>query len=195
MYYVPVTEAYWRAPVNYVPIYTPTTSRVVVEHSNTQLSNDLTRVQRELADLREELRGMRLENETCYLCSSNYLSDHFDPDCPICCPPPPPPPPRREICTRSTSPVHYCSICDDYVIDEVRYSVPSTPPPRRPRTAVKYSSYADDKLSEYLTRKLELHRLKQRALREERPVWIPTAYKQDYPHRRWLTRSSPLSEP
>jgi hypothetical protein len=163
MYYVPVTANYWRLPVNYVPVYSTLINRIATEDSNAKLNNDLTNVQKQLAELREELYDLRLEKETCRLCSATIQCDE---DCLICYPRIRD---REENYSRATSPVHYCSICQDYVIDQ--------------------------ELSEYLSRQLDLHRLRHRYIPEPRPVWIPTAYKHDYPHRRWATRQSHFSEP
>ncbi|UJR32311.1 hypothetical protein I4U23_019775 [Adineta vaga] len=191
MYYVPVTDSYWRSPVSYVPIYSTaaTTNRILVEDSNARLNNDLTRVQRELADLREELQDLRLEKETCRLCSSTVDSSQCDVDCSICYSRT-----RRPSYSRPVSPVHYCSICHDYVVDQISIS-PSPSPRPTSRRPPKKVAYEEDKLSEYLSRQLDLQRLRQRRIPEERPVWIPTAYKHDYPHRRWATRQSYFSEP
>ncbi|CAF1226696.1 unnamed protein product [Adineta ricciae] len=190
MYYVPVTDTYYRVPVSHVPIYpTVTTTRLLVDDSNAKLNNDLTRVQKELADLREELADLRLEKDiTCRLCSSRIESTPCDLDCIICYPPT-----RRLSYSRSPSPVHYCSICHDYVTDETYVSPPSLrPSSTRPKKKLRYE---EDRLSEYLSRQLDLQRLRGRPIPEELPVWIPTAYKQDYPHRRWATRQSYFSEP
>jgi hypothetical protein len=189
MFYVPVTDNYYRLPPTnaYIPVYSTSVNRISSEDTNSKLNNDLSRVQRELADLREELKDLRLEKETCRICSASIRSIECDETCSICYP-------RirhREIeenYSRTSSPVHYCSICHDYVIDQ-DYP-PSCTPPTKKRNAIE-----DDKLSEYLSRQLDLQRLRYRYIPEERPVWIPTAYKNDYPNRRWVTRHSNFSEP
>ncbi len=187
MFYVPVTANYWRLPVNYFPVYSTLTNRIATEDSNVKLNNDLTNVQKQLAELREELYDLRLEKDTCRLCSATIQSNQCDEDCSICYPRI-----REENYSRATSPVHYCSICHDYVIDQ-EYPPPS---PRSYRTVTKKKPHiVEDKLSEYLSRQLDLHRLRHRYIPEPRPVWIPTAYKHDYPHRRWATRQSHFSEP
>ncbi|CAF3338076.1 unnamed protein product [Rotaria socialis] len=199
MYYVPVTQSYASLPVTYVPVYSTTINRA---------ANDLSEVKRELADLRGELSNLRLEKETCPICSSTSSitrTIHCDETCRLCAPTTqviecdgtcsicyPRVPSRERIVTysRSPSPVHYCSLCDDYVIDQA-YPPPSPRPHKRIVKKVKQQ----DKLSEYLSRQLDLHRLQHRYIPEQRPVWIPTAYKHDYPHRRWVTRESRLAEP
>jgi len=193
MFYVPVTDNYYRLPTTYIPVYSTSTNKLLSEDSNWKLNNELSKVQKELTELREELNNLRFEKETCPICSPSIRSIQCDDTCSICYP-------RtriREIeenYSRISSPVHYCSICDDYVIDE---NVPPPPPsPRRyKRITKKKNEIEEDKLSEYLSRQLELQRLRHRYIPEERPVWIPTAYKHDYPHRRWVTRHSNLSEP
>lgn len=191
MYYVPATDTYCRLPASYVPVYSTPVTRISWDDSNVKLTNDLTRVQSELAELRQELNGLRLEKETCRLCSSTIQSYQCDTDCSICYPCIRE---REENYSRASSPVHYCSICHDYVIDQ---EYPPLSPSPRPysRIAKKKPEYYDDKLSEYLYRQLELQRLRHRYIPEERPIWIPTAYKHDYPYRRWVTRQSYLSEP
>ncbi len=191
MFYVPVTENYYRLPTAYIPVYSTSTARLLSEDSNFKLNNDLSRVQKELSELREELNDLRLEKETCRICSSRRRSIQCDEYCSICNP-------RiriqerEENYSRTPSPVHYCSICHDYVIDQA-YPPPS---PRPYRSIIKKKDEVEeDKLSEYLSRQLDLQRLCHRYIPQERPIWIPTAYKHDYPHRRWITRNSKLSEP
>lgn len=202
MYYVPVTESYVKLPVSYVPLYSTTIDRTYVESTTAKLSNDLSQVKKELADIRGELTGIRLEKEKCPICLVHSIEattqpNRCDETCSICYP-------RvhhhklEETYSRPLSPVHYCPICSDYVIDQ-DYPPPSpSPSPRlhRRTSRVKYECEPEvDKLSEYLSRQLDLHRLRHRYIPQQRPVWIPTAYKQDYPHRRWATRDSNFSEP
>ena len=189
MFYVPATDNYYRLPVTntYIPVYTTSLSRTSSDDTSTKFSNDLSRVRNELADLREELRDLRLEKETCRICSGSTRTIICDTTCTICYPPIR----YREIetsYTRPSSPVHYCSICHDYVIER-QYPPTYTPP------ITKKNSVENDKLSEYLSRQLDLQRLNYRYIPEERPVWIPTAYKNDYSHRRWVTRNAKFSEP
>ncbi|CAF2529492.1 unnamed protein product [Rotaria sp. Silwood2] len=194
MFYVPVTDSYVRLPVTYVPVYSTSIDRTLSEYSSSRLNNDLSEVKKELAELREELSDLRLEKETCPICSSTVSttrSVQCDENCSICYP-------RirsrerEENYFRTSSPVHYCSICHDYVIDE---AFPSPSPRPYTRTIKTKKVEEQDKLSEYLSRQLEMQRLRQRYIPEQRPVWIPTAYKQGYPHRRWVTRQSNFSEP
>ncbi|CAF1172678.1 unnamed protein product [Rotaria sordida] len=193
MFYVPVTDSYLRLPVTCVPVYSTSVDRTLSE--NSKLNNDLFQVKKELAELRDELSDLRLEKETCPICSSKLSttrSIQCDENCSVCYP-------RirnrekEENYFRTSSPVHYCSICDDYVIDEA--FPPPSPRPYKRITRTKKQTEEQDKLSEYLSRQLEIQRLRQRYIPEQRPVWIPTAYKRDYPHRRWVTRQSHLSEP
>jgi len=185
---VPVTDSYYRVSPTYVPVYPTLTNRILIEDSNYKLNNDLNKVQKELSELREELNDLRSEKETCRLCTPSIQCDDT---CTICYP-------RirvrerEENYSRPPSPVHYCSICNDYVIDETR-----PPPSPRPykRIKKKKNEIEEDKLSEYLSRQLDLQRLRHRYIPQERPVWIPTAYKHDYPNRRWVTRQSNFSEP
>ena len=175
MYYVPVTDNYYRIPSSYIP----------VDDTNSKLN----KVQKELAELREELNDLRLEKETCRLCSPPTRTIQCDETCSICYSRP-----REEYSpSRKPSPVHYCSICHDYVIDQTYPPPPLSPPSHKKKTKKKVEY--DDKLSEYLSRQIDLQRLQPRYIPEERPVWIPTAYKHDYPHRRWATRESKFSEP
>lgn len=199
MYYVPVTTtnttSCYRSPTGYIPVYTTS-----CESSNSYvLNNDLSRVKKELAEIREELSDLRFEKQTCRLCSSASASasskrtKSCDETCSICYPRKYE---REENYYRSSSPIHYCSICHDYVIDQ-EYP---PPPPVSPCSSRKYSVQIDytekeDKLSEYLSRQLDLQRLRQRYIPQQRPVWIPTAYKHDYPNRRWATRHAHFSEP
>jgi hypothetical protein len=193
MFYVPVTDNYYRLPATntYIPVYSTSTDRISSEDTNSKLNNDLSRVKRELADLREELRDLRLEKETCRICSSSIRSIECDETCSICYPRI-----RRrereENYSRTSSPIHYCSICHDYVIDE---EYPPSSPRSYTTTTKKRNPIEEDKLSEYLSRQIDLQRLRHRYIPEERPVWIPTAYKNDYPNRRWITRQSHFSEP
>jgi len=193
MYYVPVTDSYYRLSPTYVPVY----KSIAVDESNSKLDQ----VQKELANLRDELRDLRLEKDSCRLCSASRHSIDSDETCSICYSrsysrPKEEiyqPQPRR---SSSASPIHYCSICQDYVIDRP-YPPPPSPPQspsfsiKKPKKKVQYN----DKLSEYLSRQIDVERLHPRYIPEERPVWIPTAYKHDYPHRRWITRQSNFSQP
>lgn len=181
MYYVPVTDNHYRLPTVYVPIYSTATDQSSRGGTNEKLKDDLSRVRRDLASLRGELNDLRLENEACRICSPATRSILCDETCSICYPRPRPQE-RKESYSRSSSPVHYCSICQDYVIGQ------EYPPlsPRSTRSSSKngYTIEKNDRLSAY-----ELDRY----IPETRPVWIPTAYKQDYPHRRWTTRQSYFS--
>jgi hypothetical protein len=191
IFYVPVTDSYYRVSPTYVPVYSTLTNRILVEDSNYKLNNDVNKVQKELSELRKELNDLRFEKETCRLCTPSRRSIQCDDTCTICYP-------RirirekEENYSRPPSPVHYCSICDDYVIDEI-----CPPPSPRPykRITKKKNEIEEDKLSEYLSRQIDLQRLRHRYIPQERPVWIPTAYKHDYPNRRWVTRQSNFSEP
>ncbi|CAF1052786.1 unnamed protein product [Rotaria sp. Silwood1] len=194
MFYVPATDSYLRLPVSYVPVYSTTLDQTLSENSNLKLNNDIYQVKKELAELREELSDLRLEKETCPICSSTVSTKRpiqCDESCTICYP-------RirnqerDDNYFRTSSPIHYCSICHDYVIDET-YSRISPRPSQRTTKTKKIEE--QDKLSEYLSRQLEIQRLRQSYIPEQRPVWIPTAYKQDYPHRRWVTRQLHFSEP
>ncbi|CAF1157007.1 unnamed protein product [Adineta steineri] len=194
MYCVPVTTNYWRTPVSYVPTYPTLSSQILLDNTNARLSYDLTKAQNELSNLREELTDLRLEREICPICTSVLPLNTYYEDCSICY--------RRALIrerellySRTLSPVHYCNICDDYVVDDVHTPSPSSASFNKKTTTKKNHIHETDKLSEYLTRQLDLHRLRHRYIREQRPIWIPTAYKQDYPYRRWLTRSARLSEP
>lgn len=188
MYYVPVTTDYVRLPTTYVPIYPTALDRALIEQSNSRLSNDLFRVRKELAELREELTELRLEQDTCPLCLASLTTTRTyicDTSCSICYPYLN----RRTLDDSSyrTSPtVHYCSICHDYVMD-------LTYPP--PYSCTEYIKEKEDKLTEYLSRQLELYRLRYGRATSARSTWIPTAYKNDYPYRRWVTRRSYFSEP
>lgn len=192
MYYVPVTDNYYRLPTAYIPVYTTSTNVNSSEDTKFKLNNDLSRVKRDLADLREELNDLRLEKETCRLCSLPRRSIECDETCTICYP-------RtrlrerEEKYSRPSSPIHYCTICHDYVVDE-EYP-PLSPRSTKKITKTTYEVEEEDRLSEYLSRQLDLQRLRYRYIPEERPIWIPTAYKHDYPHRRWVTRQSNFSEP
>ena len=196
MFYMPVNDDYDRLPVTYIPVYSTSINRTSNEHSNSRVNNDLTKVQKELAEIREELNDLRLEKAACPICSptsSTTRSIQCGDDCSICYP-------RTRIrqreenYSRASSPVHYCSICQDYVVDQ-EFPPPSTSRPYT-RAIKKKSEIADkDKLSEYLSRQLDLQQLHPRYIPEHRPIWIPTAYKHDYPNRRWATRSSHFSEP
>ena len=179
MYYVPVSTTFPRAPVTYAPIYPTIVERQPIEIIDSRVNGDVSRMKRELADIREEISELRLERPT-----TNFI--HIEPDYPTyyrCVSPVP------LTCTRPLSPAHYCSICDDYVIDS------PYPPPSSPRWYRTTARLQNDKLSEYLSRQLDLAKLRQRYIPETRPVWIPTAYKNDYSHRRWATRDSRFSEP
>ncbi len=203
MFYVPATDSFYRVPVTYVPVY-PTT--ISIEDSSSKVNNDISKVKRELAELRDELDDLRFEKETCRLCSPTTRTVRCDDTCRLCSTASrsiqcddvtcticyPRIQKREENYSRSPSPVHYCSICDDYVIDET-YPLPSPRPYKR--ITKKKNDFEEDKLSEYLSRQLDLQRLRQRYIPEQRPVWIPTAYKHDYPYRRWVTRHSTFSEP
>lgn len=179
MYYVPVTDNYYKLPTAYVPVYTSSIDRRLNDDHNDRLKNDLNRVQRDLASLRNELNDLRLENRSCRICSVSIPKIECDETCSICYP-------RTSTYSRPSSPVHYCSICHDYVVDR------EYPPLRTTR---RYSVEENDKLSEYLSRQLDQQRLRLRYIPQERPIWIPTAYKHDYPYRRWTTRYSNFSEP
>lgn len=193
MYYVPVTNTYYELPTTgYIPVYSTSTSRLFTEDSSSKLNNDLSKVKRELAELRDELSDLRLEKEICRLClsSSSKRTIECDESCSICYPCIRE---REENYSRVSSPIHYCSICHDYVIDQ-EYPPPS-PCSYRRITTKTIEIEKEDKLSEYLSRQLDLQRLRQRYIPEERPIWIPTAYKHDYPNRRWVTRHAHFSEP
>ena len=193
MYYVPVTEKYWSLPVAYVPYHSTPVDRLSFEESTSKLNDDLSQVKGEIDELRGELSDLRLEKDICPRCFA-YLSTRrrirCDEDCRLCYP-------RSRSCSRERevtyrripSPIHYCSICRDYVIDDIH------PPPTLSRHKSITKKLQEDKLSEYLSRQLELQRIRDRYTPKERPTWIPTAYKNDYPYRRWLTRSSYFSEP
>lgn len=188
MYYVPVTDNYYSLPTAYIPVYTTENDRRVIDDPNTRLKDELNRVQRDLTNLREELSDLRLENRSCRICSSSNRTNLCDETCLICYP-------RirlreqEENYSRSSSPVHYCSICHDYVIAR------EYPPPPSPQLTRRYVIEESDKLSEYLSRQMDLRRLRQGYIPKEKPIWIPTAYKHDYPNRRWVTRHSNYSEP
>lgn len=192
MYYVPVTEPYYRLPVStYVPLYSTVLEHKPIEIVPSHVNENLTRVQRELADLREELHDLRLEQSECSICTARARTFSAAEECSICSARV-----RRRSVTpepvkRTLSPIHYCSICDDYVIDS-----PYPPPlPITSRSSSARRVPSNDKLSEYLSRQIDLQRLRQRQIPETRPVWIPTAYKHNYPHRRWATRHAHFSEP
>jgi hypothetical protein len=205
MFYVPVTDTYCRLPITYVPVYSTTIDRTSNENSSSKLNYDVSKVKRELEELREELDDLRLEKESCRLCSPKTRIIRCDDTCRLCSPTTrsiqcdetcsicyPRIREREETYSRSPSPVHYCSICRDYVIDETV----SRSSPRPYKTIIKKKDDVnEDKLSEYLSRQLDLERLRPRYIPEERPIWIPTAYKHDYPHRRWATRHANFSEP
>lgn len=186
MYYVPVTDNYYKLPTAYVPVYTTVVERRVSEDPHERLKDDLHRMQRDLTDLREELDDLRLENRSCRICSSSARTNLCDVSCTICYPRT-----QLETYSRSLSPAHYCSICHDYVIEQ-EYPPPSSPSPRLTR---RYVIEENDKLSEYLARQMDLRRLRQSYIPSQKPIWIPTAYKHDYPNRRWVTRHSNFSEP
>ena len=197
MYYAPVTDSYYPLPVTYVPVYPTLIERRTPEYVPRRSNDDLSRVQKELEDLREELNDLRLEKSSCSICSSTSRASRAAEDCSICSS-------RyrispvQETYSRPPSPVHYCSICDDYVIDS-----PYPPPPPSPRVSISSprlyraapKRVSDDRSSEYLSRQVDLQGLRHRYVPETRPVWIPTAYKHGYPHRRWATRHSRFSEP
>lgn len=185
MYYVPVTDNYYKLPTVYIPVYSCSTDHQIKDNRCENLKDDLSRVQRDLANIREDLNDLRWENRCCRICSVSTRTVVCDETCSICYP-------CTQTCYRPSSPVHYCSICHDYVIDRDYPPPKSTPSPRTPRKCVIQE---DDKLSEYLCRQLDLQRLRQRYIPQERPIWIPTAYKHDYPHRRWAIRHSNFSEP
>jgi hypothetical protein len=189
MFYVPVTDNYHRLPTSYIPVYSTSIDR----DTNFKLNNDLNEVQKELAYLREELNDLRSEKETCLICSSRRRSIPCDENCSICYPHTRRIREREENYSRTSSPVHYCSICHDYVVDQ-EYPPPS-PRSYKRLTRKKHETEYEDKLSEYLSRQLDLQRLHPRYIPEEKPIWIPTAYKNDYPHRRWMSRQSNFSEP
>ena len=181
MYCVPVTTNYVSLPVSYVPAYSTALDRALLEESNSRLSDDLSRTRRELVDLREEVSDLRLEKDLCPLCSRRVIipsSYVCDVTCLICYPRP-----YSRLADnlryRTASSVHYCSLCHDYVMD-LTYPISSS----LALTIVE----EEDKLSDYLSRQLELYRLRNPRIPEYRPIWVPTAYKSDYPYRRWVTR-------
>lgn len=183
MYYVPVSWTYPRTTVNYVPVYSPIVEHRTVEVVDPLLTGDMNRMKRDLADLREELSDLKLEQSISRsnlndLTSFTYRSRSVSP----------PPRPISPVYVReAVSPVYYCSVCDDLVTESVY-----PPPPIRPSTSRESQT---SKLSEYVSRQIDLRNLRTRYIPETRPVWIPTAYKNDYPHRRWVTRHTRLSEP
>lgn len=191
MFYVPVTESYYRLSPTYIPV-----SNTRTDDSNAKL----TEVQKELAVLREELKDLRSEKESCRICSASRQAYESDDTCSICYErlrsrPREENYSRRPLSPSPSSSVHYCSICQDYVIDQL-YPPPLSSSPshahrKKPKKHVEYN----DGLPEYLSRQIDLQRLHPRYVPNERSVWIPTAYKHDYPHRRWATRQSHFSEP
>lgn len=189
MYYVPAANSYYPLPVTYVPAYPALIERRTPDYVLQRSNDDLSRVQKELEGLREELKDVRLQKSSCSICSSLLRANRAAEDCSICSS-------RHRISpvqetySRSPSPVHYCSICHDYVID-LPY------PPRPPSPWVSISSphlyraapkkVSDDEISEYLSRKIDLQCLHHRCVPETRPVWTSTAYNHVCLHRGWAS--------
>jgi hypothetical protein len=195
MYRTPVTDNYDKLPVTYIPVYSTSLNRTSSEHSGYNY-NDLSKIQRELAELREEVKDLRLAKASCRICSgAPTRSSRCGDDCSICYPRTRSRSRQREEnYSRPSSPAHYCSICHDYVIDQ-EFPPASTSFSYRRDNKKKREIEDEDKLPEYLSRQLDMQHLHPRYIPEERPTWIPTAYKQDYPHRRWATRSAHFSDP
>ena len=186
MYYVPATTNFWQPPVTYVPVYSTAADRTYTDTA--KVNEDLSRVRKELVELREELSDLRSDKSNCSICStarrrSSYSEVKNSTYYPC-------PRPIQDAYYHPSSPIHYCSICHDYVIDDDNPPRSYSSFPRRTRLV------EDDKLSEYLARQIDLQRLRHRYIPpEHRPIWIPTGYKNDYPHRRWVTRHAHFSEP
>ena len=189
MYYLPVNANYYPLPATYVPIYSTLIEQRTPEYVPRLANNDLSRVENELKELRGELKDLRLEKAFCSICSSASRANRWIEDCSICSPRPRASPVRQTY-SPPPSTVHYCSLCAGYVID-LPY------PPSASVSAYCVCPYraALAKSSEYLSRQIDLAGLHHRYVPEMRPAWIPTAYKQDYPHRRWIARHSYLSDP
>ncbi|CAF0839515.1 unnamed protein product [Didymodactylos carnosus] len=208
--YVPVTTDYvYSSPylTSISPLYPYVdslhqTSREILDNTNS-MKHDINSIRMELKEIRNS--NSITPMDSCSICESRHRSRSRSPS---------PTSRRRDIYTNDNDTVHYCGICQDYV--KKRPYSPPTPSPKHHR--VNYTSSDDDELiydyrnkykygsvssldshpsykpkknyPSYLDRQIMVNQLRTR-IPEQRPQWIPTGYKHDYPYRRWTLKDKP----
>jgi ribosomal protein L37AE/L43A len=160
------------------------------DRHNVSLS-ETTAIRRELSQIKNDIGEIKRQqaSPTYYIVKEDYPNV----ECPICNASAS----KNQQIQYSQIPMYYCERCRSF-IEEPAYSVVTKIRAKTPTTTYQ-DSYTRPPYSSPLARRITLNELQTQPLPSSTPAqhprhWIPTGYKNAYPHRRW-NLSVPHSEP